>query len=278
MLLVLAGPPARIFWSVQQEQAEKWTLFCQPLFPSSMVFACSDFNVQTVSTFLPVSEVTPLPVIHFPLRVPFYINGCATCQKILLSMPYLPPVPAQMYNDGFLRPGTFPDFQPEPPAVSVRCIEKYSTTTTLETFVPYLLYEERCVMVIVVFPSLVLAMQTSLPPSCIPSGAHPGGGDVQGASSAWTHWERPLFHKLSYFIRVVDFQSTLLFVVKAACLTPLCSKQHTDTGSSWYSLYVHKLRSWRNKFLLVDCNCKTQVLFTIVCHYYLLRVDMLFLL
>ncbi|XP_044027537.1 doublesex- and mab-3-related transcription factor B1-like [Siniperca chuatsi] len=56
-------------------------------------------------------QTAPLPVIHFPFRMSGHYPSSYACPNFLLNMPWLPPVPAGLYNDGLCGPLMFPHFQ-----------------------------------------------------------------------------------------------------------------------------------------------------------------------
>ncbi|KAM7384659.1 hypothetical protein PAMA_011826 [Pampus argenteus] len=57
-------------------------------------------------------QAAPLPAVHFPFRMSgHYTSTYALCHNFLLGTPWLPPVPAELYNDGLHGPLMFPRFQ-----------------------------------------------------------------------------------------------------------------------------------------------------------------------
>ncbi|XP_070777555.1 doublesex- and mab-3-related transcription factor 1Y-like [Enoplosus armatus] len=71
---------------------------------------CKPFSPPYFSEF---GQTAPLPVIHFPFWMPgHYPSSYAPCPNFLLNMPWLPPVPAGLYNNGLCGPLMPPHFQP----------------------------------------------------------------------------------------------------------------------------------------------------------------------
>ncbi|XP_054461656.1 doublesex- and mab-3-related transcription factor B1-like [Anoplopoma fimbria] len=56
------------------------------------------------------SQTALLPVIHVPW-MSGYPSSYAPCPNLLLNMPWFPPIPAGLYNDGLHGPLMFPHFQ-----------------------------------------------------------------------------------------------------------------------------------------------------------------------
>ncbi|KAM7373517.1 hypothetical protein PAMP_008362 [Pampus punctatissimus] len=78
--------------------------------------------------FRELGQTAPLPVIHFPFSMSgHYTSTYAPCHNFLFGTPWLPPVPAELYNDGLHGPLMFPRFQPgavhypPPPEPGCRC-------------------------------------------------------------------------------------------------------------------------------------------------------------
>ncbi|KAF1381903.1 hypothetical protein PFLUV_G00158830 [Perca fluviatilis] len=57
-------------------------------------------------------QTAPLPVLHFPFTMSgHYPSSYAPCPNLLFNMPWLPPVPAGLFNDSLRGPLMFPHFQ-----------------------------------------------------------------------------------------------------------------------------------------------------------------------
>ncbi|XP_034748163.1 doublesex- and mab-3-related transcription factor B1-like [Etheostoma cragini] len=71
-------------------------------------------NVTTFNTpyFGEFGQNAHLPVLHFPFTMSGqYPSSYAPCPNLLFNMPWLPPVPAGLLNDGLHGPLMFPHFQ-----------------------------------------------------------------------------------------------------------------------------------------------------------------------
>ncbi|XP_045913983.1 doublesex- and mab-3-related transcription factor 1Y-like [Micropterus dolomieu] len=73
-------------------------------------------------------QTSPLPFIHYPVRMSGpHPSSCAPCANVLFRMPWLPPVPAGLYNNSLCGPLMFPHFQsgavqyPPPPNPAADC-------------------------------------------------------------------------------------------------------------------------------------------------------------
>ncbi|XP_034401322.1 doublesex- and mab-3-related transcription factor B1-like [Cyclopterus lumpus] len=62
-------------------------------------------------SFGELGQAAPLPVLHVPW-MSGYPSGYGPCPNLLLNMPWLPPVPTGLYNNGLHGPLMFPHFEP----------------------------------------------------------------------------------------------------------------------------------------------------------------------
>nr|XP_020452986.1 uncharacterized protein LOC109958588 isoform X2 [Monopterus albus] len=59
-----------------------------------------------------LGQPVPLPFIHFPFGVPSYcLSSYVPCPNVMLSVPWLPPVPAGLCEDGLQGPLILPQIQ-----------------------------------------------------------------------------------------------------------------------------------------------------------------------
>nr|XP_020452985.1 doublesex- and mab-3-related transcription factor B1-like isoform X1 [Monopterus albus] len=81
---------------------------CVLPFPSSEGW-CTSFSAPYISE---LGQPVPLPFIHFPFGVPSYcLSSYVPCPNVMLSVPWLPPVPAGLCEDGLQGPLILPQIQ-----------------------------------------------------------------------------------------------------------------------------------------------------------------------